>query len=68
MNISTLNEKASSDSSVEGWYKCLGIAFNLIATSSLYLSQKQLPRKMKSRLVIIEYAGYIFWLLFLQQL
>ena len=26
----------------------------------LYSSQKQLPRKMKSRLVIIECAGYIF--------
>ena len=31
----------------------------------LYSSQKQLPHKMKSRLVIIECAGYIFWQLFL---
>ena len=31
----------------------------------LYFSQKQLPRKMMSRLVIIECAGYIFWQLFL---
>ena len=30
--------------------------------ASVYIfSQKQLPRKMKSRLVIIECAGYIFW-------
>ena len=29
-----------------------------------YFSQKQLPRKMTSHLVIIECAGYIFWLLF----
>ena len=31
----------------------------------LYFSQKQLPRKLKTRLVIIECAGYIFWQLFL---
>ena len=31
---------------------------------NIYLSQKQLPRKTKSRLVITEYAGYIFWQLF----
>ena len=30
----------------------------------LYCSQKQLPSKMKSRLVIIRCAGYIFWQLF----
>ena len=30
----------------------------------LYLSQKQLPRKMKTRLVIIECAGYTFSQLF----
>ena len=34
----------------------------------LYFSQKQLPGKMKSRLVILECAGYIFWPLFLQRL
>ena len=34
----------------------------------LYFSQKPLLRKMKSRLDIIEYAGYVFWQLFLQRL
>ena len=34
----------------------------------LYFSQKQLPREMESRLVIIECAGYIFWQLFLRLL
>ena len=34
----------------------------------LYSSQKQLPRKMKSRLVIIECAGNNFWQLFLRRL
>ena len=34
----------------------------------LYLSQKQLSCKMKSRLVIIECAGNIFWQFFLRQL
>ena len=34
----------------------------------LFFSQKQLPRKMKSRLVIIECADYIFWQLFLRLL
>ena len=33
-----------------------------------YFSQKQLPFEMKSRLVIIECTGYIFWQLFLRQL
>ena len=33
-----------------------------------YTSQKKLPRKMKSRLVIIECAGYICWQLFLRRL
>ena len=31
----------------------------------LYISQKQLRRKLKSRLVIVACAGYIFWQLFL---
>ena len=34
----------------------------------IYVSQKQLPRKMKSRLVIIQCAGNIFWQLFLRRL
>ena len=34
----------------------------------LYFTQKQLPRKMKSRLVIMKGAGYIFWQLFLRRL
>ena len=34
----------------------------------LYFSQKQLPRKMKSRLLIIKCAGYISWQLFLRRL
>ena len=34
----------------------------------LYFSQKQLPRKMKSRLVITKCAGYIFWQLILRRL
>ena len=29
-------------------------------TNILYFSQKQLPREMKSRLVIIKCAGYVF--------
>ena len=31
-----------------------------MTTEEMYFSQKRLPRKMKSRLVIIECAGYIF--------
>ena len=31
----------------------------------LYFSQKQLPREMESRLVIVVCAGYTFWQLFL---
>ena len=38
----------------------------MIATK-IYLSQKQLPREMESRLIIIVCAGYIFWQLFLRQ-
>ena len=34
----------------------------------VYFSQKQPPRKLKTRLVIIECAGHIFWQLFLWQL
>ena len=34
----------------------------------IYFSQKQLPREMESRLVIIVCAGYIFWQLFLLRL
>ena len=34
----------------------------------LHFSQKQLPREMESRLVIIMCAGYIFWQLFLRRL
>ena len=34
----------------------------------VYFSQKQLPRKMKSCLLIIECAGYINWQLFLWRL
>ena len=30
----------------------------------IYFSQKQLPRKMKSRLVIIKYAGYFLAVVF----
>ena len=30
----------------------------------IYFSQKQLPCKIKLRLVIVECAGYIFWQLF----
>ena len=36
------------------------------AEAVVFFSQKQLPRKMKSRLVIIVCAGYTFWQLFLQ--
>ena len=32
----------------------------------LYFSQKQMPREIESRLVIIVCAGYIFWQLFLR--
>ena len=35
--------------------------------NNIHFSQKQLPRKTKTRLVIIECAGYIFWqLLFMR--
>ena len=44
----------------------LNRAYSVIAL--LYFSQKQLPRKMKARLVIIQCAGYIFWQLFLWRL
>ena len=37
----------------------------LIVTAEIYVSQKQVPRKMKTRLVIIECAGYTLWQLFL---
>ena len=41
---------------------------NTGAHDPLHFSQKQLPRKMKLRLVIIVCAGYIFWQLFLWEL
>ena len=34
----------------------------------LYDSQKQLPHKVKVRLIIIECAGYIFWQSFVRRL
>ena len=34
----------------------------------LYFSQKHLSRKLETRLVIIEFAGYISWQLFLRRL
>ena len=37
-------------------------------SSIVYFSQKQLPREMEPRLVIIVCAGYIFWQLCLRQL
>ena len=37
----------------------------VFAGEVIYFSQKQLPRKMTSRLVNTECAGYIFWQLFL---
>ena len=40
----------------------------LIQPIIIYLSQKQMPRIMKSRLVIIECADNIFWQLFLKRL
>ena len=42
--------------------------YNLIKESDVTFSQNQLPHKMTSRLVIVECAGYIFWLLFLQRI
>ena len=33
----------------------------MIASLILYFSQKQLPREIEPRLVIIVCAGYIFW-------
>ena len=36
-----------------------------ISAASIYISQKQLPRRMESHLVIVAYTGYIFWQLFL---
>ena len=35
---------------------------------AVYFSQKQLPCKIKPRLVIIECAGYILWQFFLRRL
>ena len=37
------------------------LSFSADYTCHIYISQKQLPRKMKLRLVIIVCAGYIFW-------
>ena len=39
----------------------------LTAALLIHFSQKQLPRKKKSRLAIIACAGYILWQLFLWQ-
>ena len=53
-------------------YVCESIKTELCALTKadreLYCLQKQLPRKMKSRLVIEECAGYIFWQIFLRRL
>ena len=48
--------------------KLNGIWYTKSEIIELYFSQKQLPRKMKSRLVIIMCAGYIFRQLFLWRL
>ena len=40
----------------------------LIYSFYIHFSQKQLPREVKSRLVIMECTGYIFWQLFLRRL
>ena len=37
-------------------------------TYILYFSQKQMPREMDSRLVIVVCAGHTFWQLFLRRL
>ena len=42
--------------------------FQILPLYKLYFSQKQLSRKMKSRLSIIKCAGYTFWQLFLRRL
>ena len=52
-------------------YTCMYICMLYTDGTSIYtsqFSQKQLPRKMKSRLVILECAGYILWQLFLRLL
>ena len=49
-------------------HRVISIVYLITVLLLLYISQKQLPRKMKSRLVIIECAGYIFWQLFLWRL
>ena len=43
---------------------CFKVNVLIFHRTILYFSQKQLPRKMKSRLVIRKCAGYIFWQLF----
>ena len=40
------------------------LLISLSVSIFLYVSQKQLPRKMKTRLVIIECAGYTLWQFF----
>ena len=42
-----------------------GIIWTIFISQLLYISQKQLPCKMKTCLVITMCAGYIFWQLFL---
>ena len=49
-------------------YLCKLVLYSSVNQVHLYFSQKQLPRKMKSRLVIIACAGYILWQLFLRRL
>ena len=39
-----------------------------LSTNKLYFSQKQMPREMEPRLVILECAGYILWQLFMWRL
>ena len=46
-------------------YSAIGTIYAMVHYIALHLLQKQLPRKVKSRLVIIQCAGYIFWQLFL---
>ena len=44
------------------------VALTSVEKQVLCLLHKQLPHKIKTRLVIIEYAGYVSWQLFLRRL
>ena len=61
----TADEKAK----LLSYGKCITTAkISIVVLPLIYFSQKQLARKLKSRHVIIECTGYIFWRLFLRRI